>query len=230
MGLLDRFIAGNVEKYILGMIRSGNRDEDFPNLVYDAARSYTKSNGGSCYSDTPGICSLDKEFNGENYYITFMKGRRATNITLRKQPTAYDIVEEDANRMVKSSYASDVLEAVLESYNEKPKVVRSNRIDQQSIQYFFELYATSIPNKVVDDEAGLTSFGLVAVPEVGVLVVLAAILNGEAIILAPGKIEVELSRENREALLAWQDESFEEFRSLLASEACNDPKQTSRGS
>jgi hypothetical protein len=88
MGLLDRFIAGTVEKYILAMINSGNRDEDFPNLVYDAARSYTKTNGGSCFSDTPDICSLNKEFGGENYYITFMKGHRATNITLAKRPSA----------------------------------------------------------------------------------------------------------------------------------------------
>lgn len=223
MGLLDRFIAGTVEKYILGMIRNGNRDEIFPNLVYDAARSYTKTNGGSCYSDTPDICSLDKEFGGENYYITFMKGHRATNITLAKQPSAKNIVEEDAHQLVRGVYASPVLDAVLESYNDRPNVVRSSQIDEQSIQSFFELYATSIPNKVVVDEAGPISLGLVTVPEVGVLVVLAAILNGEAIIMSPGQIEVELSQENREALLAWQDESFEEFRSLLAAELRNNP-------
>lgn len=225
MGLLDRFIARTVEKYILAMIRSGNRDEDFPNLVYDAARSYTKTNGGACYSDTPHICSLNKEFGGKDYYITFMKGHRATNITLTNQPSAYDIVEGYDDRLVRGVDASLVLDAVLESRNGWPNVVRSSQIDEQSIQSFFELYATIIPNKMVADEADTVNFGLVGVPEVGVLVVMAAILNGEAIILSPGRIEFELSPENRETLLAWQDESFEEFRSVIAAEAQSDPKR-----
>lgn len=223
MGLLDRFIAGTVEKYILAMIRSGSRDEDFPNLVYDAARSYTKTNGGACYSDTPHICSLSKEFGGKSYYITFMKGRRATNITLMDELSDCDFLEEHNNLPVRGLDASLVLDAVLESRNGWPNVVRSGQIDEQGIQSFFELYSTIIPNKVVADEAGPVYFGIVSVPEAGVLVVMAAILNGEAIILSPGRIEFELSPDNREKLSAWQDESFEEFRYLIAAEALDNP-------
>lgn len=224
MGLLDRLIAGTVEKYILAMIRNGTWDEDFPNLVYDAARSYAKANGGSCYSDTPDICSLNKEFGGKYYYITFIRGRRATNVTLAEQPSASSVLEEDANRVVREVKACPVLEAVLESYKNKPRVVRSRRVDQQAIESFFEVYATSLPNRFSADEAASVYLGLGAVPGVGVLVVMAAILRGEAIISAPGCIEAALSPENREALLAWQNEAFEDYRAFIEAEARKDPE------
>ncbi|WP_165694149.1 hypothetical protein [Teichococcus deserti] len=86
-----------IDSYLLAMIRSGKQEIDVPELYFEAACRYALDNGGKLYDDMRDSIIFDKVFHGENYSIFFHIGRRGkgTNITINKQPSAYDIVHED---------------------------------------------------------------------------------------------------------------------------------------
>lgn len=75
MGLLDRMIGRNVEKYLSSMLASGQANAEFSNLVFDAARVYAQNNGAKYYADMPDSIGFDKKFGGKNYNVFFMRGR-----------------------------------------------------------------------------------------------------------------------------------------------------------
>lgn len=97
MGLLDRMIGRNVEKYLSSMLATGQTDAEFSNLVFDAARVYAQNNGAKYYPDMQDSIGFDKEFKGKNYNVFFMKvrGGRGTSITLKQQPSARDRMEAE---------------------------------------------------------------------------------------------------------------------------------------
>lgn len=104
MGLLDRMIGRNVEKYLSSMLANGQTDAEFSNLVFDAARVYAQNNGAKYYSDMPDSIGFDKEFSGRNYNVFFMRGRggRGTSITLKQQPSARDRMEAEIRALTRS--------------------------------------------------------------------------------------------------------------------------------
>ncbi|MCK8458699.1 hypothetical protein [Sphingomonas faeni] len=104
MGLLDRMIGRNVEKYLSSMLATGQTDAEFPNLVFDAARVYAQNNGAKYYADMRDSIGFDKEFKGKNYNVFFMKGRggRGTSVTLKQQPSARDRMESEIRALTPS--------------------------------------------------------------------------------------------------------------------------------
>lgn len=105
MGLLDRMISRNVEKYLSSMLANRQDDAEFSNLVFDAARVYAQNNGAKSYADNPDSIGFDKEFGGRNYNVFFMRGRggRGTSITLKQQPSSRDRMAAEIAALTRST-------------------------------------------------------------------------------------------------------------------------------
>ncbi|MET3726066.1 hypothetical protein [Sphingomonas trueperi] len=101
MGILDRLIAKNVEKYVYGMIEHGQSEADYPSLGFDAARAYARSNGATSYPDMRDSIGFEKQISGRIYWIFFTRGRagRGTSISL----THRSIANETDTRAAPSS-------------------------------------------------------------------------------------------------------------------------------
>jgi hypothetical protein len=201
------------------MLERGISEADVPNLYFEAACRYAQDHGGTLYPDTSDSIIFDKKIAGENYSIFFFVGRggRGTNITLTKRRSSYDIAEEEADEFAGKTSGRTIRQLVLESYTKK-EAVRYRPVVEHDIHRFFESYSTIIPSKWVKDEASLARIGLVEMPSSGIfgtLIVWAALINDEAIIGVRDASHLGSLSERRDAILEWQDEQLQEFRSSV---------------
>jgi hypothetical protein len=159
---------------------------------------------------------FDRVLDGENYSVFFMVGRggRGVNVTLTKQRSASDMMSEHVDAVVNRVLAEDSIrelrQAVLESLSTR-KTVRRRPVDASAINLLFEQYATAVPSKWEATEQYLIRFGIIEVPQVGILVVFAALIDGEAIINTGGQLPAKPGLSQKESLLSTQDE-IKEFQ------------------
>lgn len=219
-----------IEKHLFTMVRSGNLSVHLDDLFFEAAARYAQDNGGKLYDDMRDSIVFDSIINGENYSVFFMAGRggRGVDVTLTKRRSASELVSEHVDAVVNRVRAEDkireIRQCVLESLSTR-KTVRRRPTTASSINLLFEEYATAVPSKWEASEDYLIRFGFVDVPRTGILIVFAALIDDEAIILVPGQLPSKPGMSQAESLLSTQDdlrefqeEGFPAYRSAIQAE------------
>lgn len=216
-----------VEGYLNKMVEKDRTEANIGSLYFEAACQYAQDNGGKLYPDMRDSIIFDKVIGGKNYSIMFMVGRNrsGTNITVNQRQTAFEIAQQEAEQFVESvrSRSSDAQKSrmqklVQESFTTK-KVYRSREIGEKEIEEFFRSLKTPIPINYATESYGSVRLGILRVPEIGTVAVMAAMMNGEAIITAPGSINEDLITGKKDELISWQAETFQAFHDAITTDA-----------